>query len=126
MQTHSECPAVATIDLLIENEKLQAKLKNREAELMKPLQQIMSTKVELEHFKNQFDSMEKALKRAQHEANTHAHATQELISAKLAAQAQVKPLVGIAEYATNNVEAAIVAAQGEYEEETAMKHATQV
>ena len=44
---------------------------------------------------------------------------------KLAAQAQVKPLVDLAEYATNGVEATIVAAQGEHEEETVMKHATQ-
>ena len=85
----------------------------------------MSTKVELEHFKNQYVSMEKALKQAQQKANTHAHATQELISAKLAAQAQVKPLVDLAEYATNSIKAKIVAAQGEHEEETVMKHATQ-
>ena len=69
--------------------------------------------------------MEKALKQAQQEANTHAHATQELISAKLAAQGQVKPLVDLAEYAINRVKAAIVAAQGEHEEETVMKHATE-
>ena len=85
----------------------------------------MSTKVELEHFKNQYVSMEKALKQAQHEANTPAHATQDLISAKLAVQAQVNPFVDLAEYATNSVKAAIVAAQGEHEEETVMKHATQ-
>ena len=48
---------------------------------------------------------------------------QELISAKLAVQAQVKPLVDLAEYTTNSVKAAIVAAQGEHEEETVMKHA---
>ena len=48
---------------------------------------------------------------------------QELISAKLAVQAQVKPLDDLAEYTTNSVKAAIVAAQGEHEEETIMKHA---
>ena len=69
--------------------------------------------------------MEKALKQAQQEANTHAHATQELISAKLAVQTQVKPLSDLAEYATNSVEATIVAARGEHKEETVMKHATQ-
>ena len=42
-------------------------------------------------------------------------------------QAQVKQLVDLAEYATNSVEAAIVAVQGEGEDEdeTVMKHATQ-
>ena len=125
MQTHSEGPAVAPNDLVIENEKLQAKLEDQEAELTEALQQIMPTKVELGHFKNQYVSMGKALKQAHQEANTHAHATQELISARLAAQTQVKPLVDLEEYATNSVEAAIVVAQGEHEEETVMKHATQ-
>ena len=95
-------------------------MEDQEAELTEALQQIMSTKVELEHFKKQCVSMEKALEQAQQEANTHACATQELISAKLAVQAQVKPLVDLAEYTTNSVRAAIVAAQGEHEEETVM------
>ena len=63
-KTHSEGPAVAANDLLIENEKLQAKLEDQEAELTEALQQIMSSKAELEHFKNQYVSMEKALKQA--------------------------------------------------------------
>ena len=45
------------------------------------------TKVELEHFKKHV-SIKKALEQTQQEANTHTCATQELISAKLAVQAQ--------------------------------------
>ena len=63
-----------------------------------------------------------ALKQAQQEANTHTHAAQELISVKLAVQAQVNPLVDLAEYATNSVKATIVATQGKQEEETVKKH----
>ena len=53
-----------------------------------------------------------ALKQAPQEANTHTGAAQDLISAKLAAQAQVKPFVDLAEYTTNIVKAAIVAVRG--------------
>ena len=69
--------------------------------------------------------MGKALKQTHQEANTHAHAAQELISAKLAVRAQVKPLVDLPKYVISTVKATIVAAQGTHEEETVMKHATQ-
>ena len=45
--------------------------------------------------------MEKALKQAQQEANTHVHAAKELTSAKVDVQVQVKPLVDLEEYVTN-------------------------
>ena len=56
-KTHSEGPAVAANDLLIENEKLKAKLEDREAELTEALMSInrlgKDTKAEVEHFKKQ-------------------------------------------------------------------------
>ena len=60
-------PAVAANNLLIENEKLQAKLEDQEAELTEAIQQITSinrlgkdTKAELEDFKKHYVSMERS------------------------------------------------------------------
>ena len=125
-KTHSEGRAVAANDLLIENEKLQAKLEDQEAELTEALQQIMSTKVELEHFKNQYVSMERALKQAHQEANTHGHATQELISSQSLLHRHKSSHLLILQSMQQIVSRLpFVAAQGEHEEETVMKHVTQ-
>ena len=59
--------------------------------------------------KKQYMSMENALSQTQQEADTHAHATQDVVSAKAAVHDQVKPIVDLAMHVANNVQDAILA-----------------
>ena len=66
-------------------------------------------------------SMEKALSQTQQEADTHAHATQDAVSAKAAIHDQVKPIVDLAMHAANNVQDAILAAHAREPQEAVAK-----
>ena len=87
-------------------------MEEQEAELTEALQQSMPINRLGKDTKagKKLCKQEKALQQAQQEADSHTHAAQECISTKLAVQAQVKPLVDLAEYATYSVKAAIVLA----------------
>ena len=71
--------------------------------------------------KKQSVSMEKALSQTQQEADTHAHATQDAVSAKTASHDQVKPIVDLAMHAANNVQDAILAAKAQEPQEAVAK-----
>ena len=79
----------------------------------------------LESIKKQYVSMAKALHQTQQEANTHACATQDAVSAKAAVHNQVKPIVNLAMHAANSVQEVILAAQGQEPEEPVAKLVTE-
>ena len=83
-------PVVAH-DLLVENLELCKKLEEQEHALQKASQRIWSCEKyakdagdKLESMKKQYMSMEKALSQTQQEADTHACATQDAVSARAA------------------------------------------
>ena len=88
-------PVVAH-DLLVENLELCKKLEEQEHALQKASQRIWSCEMyakdagdKLESTKKQHVSMEKALSQTQQEADTHACATQDAVSATAAVHDQV-------------------------------------
>ena len=106
---------VVALDLLVENLELRKKLEEQQHALQKASQRIWSCEKyakdagdKLESMKKQYASMEKALSQTQQEANTHAHATQDAVSAKAAVHDQVKSIVDLAMHASNNVKDAIL------------------
>ena len=120
-------PVVAH-DLLVDNLELRKKQEEQEHALQKATQRIWSCEKyakdagnELESMKQQYVSMEKALSQTQQEANTHACAAQDAVSAKAAVYDQVKPIVDLAMHAANNVQDAILAAHAQEPEEAVAK-----
>ena len=65
--------------------------------------------------------MEKALSQTQQEADTHAHAAQDAVSAKAAVHDQVKPIFDLAMHEANNVQDAILAAHAQEPQEAVAK-----
>ena len=65
--------------------------------------------------------MEKTLSQTQQEADTHAHATQDAVSAMAAVHDQVKPIVELAMHAANNVHDAILAGHAQEPQEAVAK-----
>ena len=119
---------VVTHDLLVENLELSKKLGKQEHALQNSTQRIWSCENyakdagdKLESMKKQYVSMEKALSQTQQEANTHAHAAQDAVSAKAAVHDQVKPIVDLAMHAANNVQDAILAAHAQEPQEVVAK-----
>ena len=116
---------VAAHDLLVENLELCKRLEEQEYALHKATQS--SRKVckrcgrQAGKYEKQYVSMEKALSQTQQEADTHAHATQDAVSAKAAVHDQVKPIVDLAMYAANNVQDAILAAHAQEPQEAVAK-----
>ena len=108
--------------------ELRKKLEEQEHALQKATQRIWSCEKyakdagdELESMKQQYVSMEKALSQTQQEANTHARAAQDAVSAKAAVYDQVKPIVDLAMHAANNVQDAILAAHAQEPQEAVAK-----
>ena len=90
-------PVVAH-DLLVDNLELCKKLEEQEHALQKATLRIWSCEKYakdagnmLESVRQQYVSMEKALSQTQQEADTHARAAQDAVSAKAAVHDQVKP-----------------------------------
>ena len=124
-------PVVAH-DLLVENLELRKKLEEQEHALQKATQRIWSSEKyakdagdNLESMKKQYMSMEKALSQTQQEADTHAHAGQDAVSAKAAVHDQVKPIVDLAMHAANNVQDAILADHAQEPQEAVAKLVTE-
>ena len=124
-------PVVAH-DLLVDNLELHKKLEEQEHALQKATQRIWSCEKyakdagdKLESMKQQYVSMEKALSQTQQEADTHACATQDAVSAKGAVYDQVKPIVDLAMHAANNVKDAILAAHAQEPQEEVAKLVTE-
>ena len=120
-------PVVAH-DLLVDNLELRKKLEEQEHALQKATQRISSCEKyakdagdKLESMKQQNVSMEKALSQTQQETDTHAHAAQDAVSAKVAVYDQVKPIVDLAMHAANNVQDAILAAHAQEPKEAVAK-----
>ena len=89
--SRKSCEPVVAHDLLVENLELCKKLEEQEHALQKATQRIWSCEKyakdagnKLESMKKQYMSMEKALSQTQQEADTHAHAAQDAVSAKAA------------------------------------------
>ena len=117
---YKSCEPVVAHDLLVENLELCKKLEEQEHALQKATQRIWSCEKyvkdagdKLGSMKKQYVSMEKALSQTQQEADTHACATQDAVSAKAAVHDQVKPIVDLAMHAANNVQDAILAAHSQ-------------
>ena len=120
-------PVVAH-DLLVDNLELHKKLEEQEH----ATQRIWSCEKyakdagdKLESMKQQYVSMEKALSQTQQEADTHACATQDAVSAKAVVYDQVKPIVDLAMQAANNVKDAILAAHAQEPQEAVAKLVTE-
>ena len=120
-------PVVAH-DLLVETLELCKKLEEQEHALQKASQRIWSCEKyakdagdKLESMKKQYVSMEKGLSQTQQEADTHACATQDALSATAAVHNQVKPIVDLAMHAANNVQDAILAAHAQELQEAVAK-----
>ena len=129
--SHKSCEPVVAHDLLVENQELQ-KLEEKEHALQEASERILSYEKhakdagdKLESIKKQYVSMEKALHQTQQEANTHACATQDAVSAKAAVHNQVEPIVDLAMHAANSVQEVILAAQGQEPEEPVAKLVTE-
>ena len=125
-------PVVAH-DLLVDNLELCKKLEEQEHALQKATLRIWSCEKYakdagnmLESVRQQYVSMEKALSQTQQEADTHAHATQDAVSAKAAVHDQVKPIVDLAMHAANNVQDAILAAHAQEPQEAVTKLVAEV
>ena len=71
--------------------------------------------------KKHYVTMEKAISQTQQEANTHAHAAKDAVSAKAAVHDQVKPIVYLAMHAANNVQDAILATHAQEPQEMVAK-----